>query len=73
MDELTKKGEMEDKSFSGSGGILLLGQRMPMQLWEHPERENSWTSSDFLFQTYSFGLQRWESKVKAVLLLDQSI
>jgi len=33
-----------------------------MQLWELPERENSWTCSDFVFQTYPFGLQRWEGK-----------
>jgi len=63
MDELTKKEEMEDKkSPSVSGGILFPGQRMPMQLWELPERENSWTCSDFFFQTYPFGLQRWVGK-----------
>jgi len=58
MEELPKKEEMEDKkSPSVSGGILFPGQRMPMQL---PKRKNSWTCSDFLFQTSPFGLQRWE-------------
>jgi len=57
MDKLTKIEEMEDKnSPSVSGDILLPGQR------RLPERENSWTCSDFLFQTYHFGLQRWEGK-----------
>jgi len=52
MDELTKKEEMEDKkSPCVSEGIPLPGQRTPMQLWELSERENSWTFSDFLFQT----------------------
>jgi len=59
VDELTKKEEMEDKkSPSVSGGILLPGQRTPMQLRELPERKNSLTCSDFLFQTYPFGPQR---------------
>jgi len=53
MDELTKKEEMDDKKSPSVGaGILFPGQRTPMQLWELPERENSWTCSDFLFQTY---------------------
>jgi len=44
MDELTKKEEMEDKkSPSVSGGILFPGRRIPMQVWELPEKENSWT------------------------------
>jgi len=33
-----------------------------MQLWELPERENSWNCSDYLFQTYPVGLQRWHGK-----------
>jgi len=67
MDKLMKKEEMEDKkSSSVSGDILLPGQRMPMQLWGLPERENSCTCSDFLFQTYPFVLplqirSQWES------------
>jgi len=63
MDELTKKEEMEDKKNpSVSGCILFPAQRTPMHLWELPERENFWTCSDFLLQTYLFGLQRWEGK-----------
>jgi len=59
IDELTKKEEIKDKkSPSVRGGIILFpGQGTPMQLWELPERENSWTCSEFLFQTYPFGLQ----------------
>jgi len=63
MDELTKKEEVEDKKNPYvSGGIFFPGQRMPMQLWKLSERENFWTFSDFLFQTYPFGLQRWVGK-----------
>jgi len=54
MDELKKKEEMESKKSPSVSlsSILFPGQRTPMQLWELPERENSWTCSDFLFQTY---------------------
>jgi len=57
MDELTKTEEMEDRKSARRAP-----QRMPLQLWELPERKNSWTCSDFLFQTYPFSLQRWEGK-----------
>jgi len=71
MDELAKKEEMEDKKSARrappSAGASQ-DMRTTMQLWKFPERENSWTCSDFLFQTYPFlGLQRWEGK-KAVVL-----
>jgi len=62
-EERRNEGQEErQKSPCVSGGILLPGQRIPMKLWEIPERENSWSCSDFLFQTYPFGLQRWEGK-----------
>jgi len=49
-DEERRNGGQEERQKipTVSGSILLPGQRTPMQLWELPERENSWTSSEFL-------------------------
>jgi len=68
MDELTKKKEMEDKKSARRAPHIFHQRGHPSPRTEDAdatlgtERENTWTCSDFLFQTYPFGLQRWEGK-----------